>query len=37
MAHEIFNEPDRETVLNALQDWLARFSNFGIRQLGEIG
>ena len=23
MAHEIFNEPDRETVLKELQDWLA--------------
>ena len=23
MAHEIFNEPDRETVLNDLQEWLA--------------
>lgn len=37
MAHEIFNEPDRETVLKELRDWLAGFSDFGIRQLGAIG
>ena len=26
MSHEIFNEPDRETVLKELQDWLVGFS-----------
>ena len=30
MSHEIFNEPDRETVLKELQDWLASFSHISV-------
>ena len=37
MAHEIFNEADREMVFNDLQGWLAMFADFGIRQFGALG